>query len=269
MPTENEDQPSARRLRLRRTRTGTSFQGGGSSGSSRAESLRDGNYEEDEVDDAIDPERVSDHVMRRAARHTNPPADSAVARRNHEVQQSGNPAWAKEHRMLLLAKALSRGMGLDVLARQIGCSVSTLQKDRAELFKRQRELARGLDIDQMVGEQTMFYNDVAAMALRIASQEGGVDSTGRAIQANPLPMRLAAMRTALAAKADHNRFYNTAGVYDVQRFRRAEDGTGLSDIQLLMQQTAEMLEMAASSDDFNFNNAPDLNDDLDGPVIDL
>ncbi len=267
MAIDPDDNPSARRLRLRRTRSGAGFRSGGSSGSTRSESLRDSNQDiDDEVDDAIDPERVAAHVIRRSQQPRGQ-NDNSVARRTHEVAQSGSRSYAKEHRMNLLQKALTRGMGLDVLARQLGCSVSTLEKDRAELYKRHREMARDLDINQIVGEQTMFYNDVTAMAMRIASQEGGVDSQGRPIQGNPLPMRLAAMRTALAAKGDQNRFMNTAGVYDVQRFRRAEDGTGKTDIELLMERTAEMLAMAASGDDFSFDNQPEYDGDLDGPLV--
>jgi len=65
----------------------------------------------------------------------------------------------------------------------------------------------------------------------------------RAASKNDLPyaMRLAAVRTALAAKNDMHRFFQTAGVYDVLRFRKAQDGNGTSDVRRLMENTERLL----------------------------
>ena len=86
----------------------------------------------------------------------------------------------------------------------------------------------------MIGNQTAIYEEISGMALRIASAQGD--------GAAPTPMRLAAMRTALAANADKTRFYNSAGVFDVMRYRLGEDGNTMSDVQTLMQRTAELME---------------------------
>ena len=66
----------------------------------------------------------------------------------------------------------------------------------------------------------------------------------------PMPMRLAAMRTALAARNDQHRFFQTAGVYDVLRFKVAQDGTGISDVRKLMENTERLL----SGDKLEFSN---------------
>lgn len=60
----------------------------------------------------------------------------------------------------------------------------------------------------------------------------------------PIPMRLAAMRTALAANNDMHRFFQAAGVYDVLRFRRAPGGDGATDIQRMLSVTEELLSEA-------------------------
>lgn len=58
----------------------------------------------------------------------------------------------------------------------------------------------------------------------------------------PMPMRLAAMRTALASQNDKHRFYQAAGVYDVLRFKKGAGDGAISDIQRLMAFTDQMLQ---------------------------
>lgn len=161
--------------------------------------------------------------------------------RLNQVALAGSSAYAKEYRLQLLHRLLMRNIPLDQIARQLQVSISTVEKDRAELKKRLREAARELNIEEMVGNQMAVYDEINGMALRVASGsgEGGA----------PTPMRLAAMRTALAANADKTRFLASAGVFDVLRFRRAEDGSSLSDVQTLMQRTMEMIQQLDAPED--------------------
>ena len=229
----NIEEPARRRVVLRRGRMGAAFSGGGTG---RMESLRASDPDQgegDEVDAAIDPNEVNRRVQARAA--LPPPVTIDEARDNprarlNEVALAGSAGYAKEYRLTLLHRLLMRGTPLDQIARQLQVSISTVEKDRAELKRRLREAAKELHIDEMVGNQSAVYDEVQAMALRLASQSE-----------TPVPMKLASMRTALAANADRTRFLNTAGVFDVLKFRRAEDGSDLSDIQLLMQRTSEVL----------------------------
>jgi DNA-binding Lrp family transcriptional regulator len=121
-------------------------------------------------------------------------------------------------------------MPLDEIANSLGVSVSTVLRDRKELTERLRQAAKSLDIDVMIGNSKGFYEEVQAMAMRAASSAQ-----------TPMPMKLAAMRTALASHNDMHRFYQAAGVYDVLRFRRGADEGQVSDIQRLMQLTDELL----------------------------
>lgn len=243
MPTASpEDTGPRRRVILRRARGG----GGGFSPSisTRSESLRATEAEMDEVDDAIAPETLSREIRTGAVpAPSSPDAERDNPRmRLNQVALAGSSAYAKEYRLQLLHRLLMRNIPLDQIARQLQVSISTVEKDRALLKSRLREAATEMNINEMVGGQNAVYDEIAGMALRIASTGNSKDENGNSIQAVPTAMRLAAMRTALAANADRTRFLNTAGVFDVLRFRRAEDGSALSDVQQLMMQTAELLE---------------------------
>lgn len=243
-----------RRILLRRGRGGGFSGGGFSSGiSTRSESF-DGSSdpEADEVDRAIDPEQVRDRIRSGALPPPGNPAPERDSPRSrlHDVATAGSSTYAKEYRLQLLHRMLMRNVPLDQIARQLQVSISTVEKDRVLLKARLREAATQMNIDEMVGTQQAVYDEISGMSMRIASQAGGGnDENGNAIQAVPTAMRLAAMRTALAANADRTRFLNTAGVFDVLKFRRAEDGTGLSDVQHLMQRTAELMRQLDESDD--------------------
>lgn len=241
-----------RRNILRRSRGGgggTSFAGGSfSSGTSTQTDSLDDRYEADEVEDGVSLDRSNEAVRSGRVAPPTLPAPGRIPDRDNprsrlqDVAVAGSAAYAKEYRLTLLHRMLMRNVPLDQIARQLQVSISTVEKDRVLLKKRLREAATQLNIDELVGSQNAVYDEISGMSLRIASQAGGgTDESGNPTNAVPTAMRLAAMRTALAANADRTRFMNTAGVFDVLRFRRAEDGTGLSDVQHLMQRTAELM----------------------------
>lgn len=257
MAREDDDiAPSARRMRMRRTRGGFTA---GAGTSTRSESLRT-SAEHDEVDDAIDPDELAEAPVRLAQRPRPPTDPSSPAARLHEVSTRGSAAYSKEYRLMLLHRMLIRRVPLDQIATQLGVSISTVEKDRVELKRFLQEQAKELNINEMVGNQTNLYDEIVGMSLQIAGKTAGNDAV-------PVPMRLAAMRTALASNADKNRFYASSGVYDVLKFRRAEDGTAVSDIALLMQETATMLrQISTIDDDFSGFDDPD---DLAGEVVEV
>lgn len=244
MPRDDQPMTPQRRVSVRRARQGGGFSGGGARGSGRVDGMP--RYQErDEVDDAIDPEQMNANVRTMPVPHAAPrDPDGGDDPRNRmmQVDMAGSSAYSKEYRLSLLHRLLMRRIPLDQIARQLGVSISTIEKDRVELKKRLREAARELDINEMVGNQTELYDEISGMALRIAGQSSGPTAA-------PTPMRLAAMRTALAANADKSRFYQSAGVFDVLRFRRAEDGNNISDVQHLMSRTEEMLQRLVEGDD--------------------
>jgi Trp operon repressor len=243
MPTENGSERPERRIVLRRSRgQGARFSGRGRVDGAPRE------IEPDEIDTAIDPEEADRHVRTLASQ---PPPDDDddgnpgdgldPRQRLFDVAQAGSAEYSKEYRLMLLHRLLIRKMPLDQIAQQLGVSISTVQKDRAALKKHLATLAKDMNIDEMIGNQSLLYDEIAAMSLRIATKTSGNGAT-------PIAMQLAAMRTTLASQADKTRFLQSAGVFDVLRFRIADSGKAQSDIQLLMEETRKMFA-ALNNDD--------------------
>lgn len=222
----------ARRMSLRRAR------GGGSSGFSPSTSTVTESYREPGEEEPDLSEQVRRGLPRLAPPAPAPDDPDENRRRLAEAAMAGDAAYAREFRLGLMHRLLMRGISLDNIARELGVSISTVKADRAELKRRLRDSAKGLDINELIGGQMAFYDEATAMSLRITSQSGV-----------PTAMKLAGIRTALAAKADQTRFLTSAGVFDVLSFRRTEDGQDISDVQMLMQRTEEMLARLAEGDE--------------------
>jgi len=149
--------------------------------------------------------------------------------RMEQVRQRASQ-YEREYRLGLLHRMMMRNIPLDQIAADLNISISQVYRDREELRRRLREEARSLDIEELIGDSKGFYEEAAALSLRAAS-----------MPSTPLPMKLAAIRTGLAAKNDMHRMFQTAGVYDVLRFRAAKDGTTGSDVRALMDRTERLL----------------------------
>ncbi len=238
MPTEDNDTPltPARRMNARRARGG-SFSGGVSTVS---ESLRSAQDE----DELLDPELSGEDAQARVLDQRSTPSDDGTGNLNprqrmNQVAMAGSQAYSREYRLVLLHKMLIRRVPLDQIAATLNVSISTVEKDRVLLKKKLREDSRSLNIDEMVGNQLGLYDELAGMALRIASDTGNPAANK---PGQTTAMRLAAMRTVLATEADRTRFLNTAGVFDVLNYRKPDDGSDVSDVARLMGRTAEMME---------------------------
>ncbi len=167
------------------------------------------------------------------------PAEEFNPRSRMEQVRERATEYEREYRLKLLHRLLMRNVPMDEIAAQLGRSISQLYRDRDELKKRLAEEAKSLTANDLIGDSKGYYEEVAGMSMRAASM------------ANlPMPMRLAAMRTALAAKNDMHRMFQTAGVYDVLRYRVTEDGSGQSDVKTLMEQTERIL----NGEGFSFSN---------------
>lgn len=162
---------------------------------------------------------------------TDAPPDFTPYNRMSDVRTRASK-YEREYRLKLVHRMLMRNVPLDQIAQELSVSVDTVMRDRKELFNRLKEEAKSLDINKLVGDSMGFYNEVKGMALRSAS-------------ATKLPMnlRLAAMRTALAANNDMHRFLSHVGVYDVLKYRTGE-GESSSDIDKLMQITDAVIKSA-------------------------
>ena len=230
---DGDDDAPVRRRRMNPRRGNGGFSQGGLSDSTVAEGT--GSSLNDQViDQATAPVA------------TLPPDPARVMPPDPPISDDYNPAarlaevrlraseYEREYRLDLLRRLLVRQIPLDECARQLGISISQVRRDREELFSRLREASRKLDIDQLVGNGKAFYEEAAALAMRAASNASA-----------PLPMRLASIRTGLAAQNDMHRFFQAAGVYDVLKYRRAAGEGGITDIQRLMDVAQEMIDAAA------------------------
>ncbi len=242
------DMPARRMLTRRGARSTGGFSSSGASASSSAESYRGS---EDPDDSVIDPDEMQDRVLSRAEFRppVTQPAPSPTAflqedpsagmpdprQRMNQVAAAGSSAYSKEYRLTLLHRLLIRNVPLDQIAQQLQVSISTVEKDRATLRQRLIDRSRNLDINEVIGDQSGLYDEISGMALRLAS----LDTT-------PTAMKLAAMRTSLAANADRTRMLQSTGVLDVLRYRRSENNSDMSDVQRLMARTSEMLEALGS-----------------------
>lgn len=234
--------PDAAPRRRAIARRGLSFSGSGLANSSQGGSVAD---HTDEVDEAISPDlnaeveasapqqrRLTEEEQAELTRTTTNEEEFTPQNRLAQVGRRSSE-YEREYRMQLLHRLLMRNLPLDEIAASLGVSVSTVLRDRMELTERLRKVSKSLDVDSLIGNSKGFYEEVQAMAMRAASSS-----------TIPMPMRLAAMRTALASHNDMHRFFQASGVYDVIRFRKGATDGAQTDIQKLMALTEDLLSEA-------------------------
>ena len=249
MPTEDEFVGVPRRRR-RQTQ--------GVSSSSTAEGTRDIPDEYDDADlnarvqsravatrpDLQDPHDVS---VRPSAEDS--PEFTPSSRLDEVAKRSSK--YEREYRLKLLHRLLMRNVPLDEIAKELKVSVSTVIRDRGELYDRLKNEAQRLEINHVVGDTMGFYAEIAAMSLRIAS-------TAK----QPTPAKLAALRTALAAKNDMARFLQASGVFDVLQYRAKSKGSE-DDFAKLMELTKRALTAEEGEEVSLDEDADHLSDDDD------
>ena len=159
------------------------------------------------------------------------PGDNEFNPRNRMDQVRRRASeYEKEYRLNLLHRMIMRNVAMDEIAEQLGISIAQVYRDRQELKAKLRKDSASMDINDIIGDSKGFYEEAAALGMRAASMPN-----------LPMPIRLAGVRTGLAAKNDMHRFFQTAGVYDVLRYRTASDGSGVSDVRRLMDNTERLL----------------------------
>lgn len=244
VPADNQE--PRRRAIVRRSRA-AALRGSGTRPNDGV-TMRGSEHEPDEIDDLVDPEYEANNRARPPTLPRAPiPAPAAQsddgvddvlgttpAARLAAISGSMPSEVVQEYRMGLVQRLLMRRIPLDRIAQSLGISVSTVQRDKRALAARMRENAQALNIDQIIGEQMEFYSEMTAQAVRMVDQNSGS-------QALPAPIRLAAMRTAMVAQADKVKFLHSSGFLEAVRFRQSQTGGTLSDAQVLMQMTRELL----------------------------
>lgn len=234
--------------RRRRRSTGMAFSGGGLSASSSAEGAEiDADLQEEEGGSDLNA-AVERRAQVEASRgepedailsdeRTNAEEEFTPENRMREVGQRDSK-YQKEYRLQLLHRMLLRKVPLDKIAQELNLSVSQVRRDRATLYERLREEAKHLNIHELIGDSIGFYNEIMAMALRSASASK-----------TPTNIKLAAMRTSLSARNDMHRFFQASGVYDVLRYKAAEEGMENDDIGKMMKLTKAILGMDDDAED--------------------
>lgn len=209
------------RRRIRRNRRGYSTSGQGDS------TVAYGSVG-DEVDQVVDVDAaVEEMAVNRGSQLTSADEDPTEAMvRNRGVRSQD---YEKELRLRLTHRLLMRGMPEHKIAEKIGVTVETVIRYKRELATRMRDAAAQMDLNELIGEGMAFYNEVQALGLQTASQSNV-----------PTNLKLAAMRTSLAAKNDQHRFLQAAGVFDVLRFKPKEQSEG-DDMKQLVHATRALL----------------------------
>lgn len=230
------DSTDAIRRRIRR--------GGRSAGVSASSEGGYSRVEEDDDDLQDEPEADLNERVRQIAQTAGAPirrsaqpttdgttgaGDFTPANRLAEVAAL-SPEYAREYRLRLVHRMMMRNVPLDEIARELDVSLSTIHRDRQTLKQLLCRAAEGLDINELIGDSMGFYREVQGMGLRAASNSKA-----------PLNHRIAAMRTALSSKNDEHRFLQTAGVYDVLRYKPNTAGKG-DDIRKLVDITSALLD---------------------------
>lgn len=224
----------------RRGRSGFAFSRSSLSDSSSQEGPgSSGDLEDEDLNEMVEQRAAAPRAAQSGTVIAGAPTEEFNPSARLQQVRSRSSQYEREYRLELLHRLLMRKVPIDEIAAQMGLSVSQVYRDRDELRRRLRSAANELNIEEIIGDSKGYYEEVAAMAMRAASNSN-----------LPMPMRLGAMRTALAAKNDQHRFFQTAGVYDVLRFRATQDGSGVSDVRRLMDNTERVL----SGEPLDFSN---------------
>lgn len=145
------------------------------------------------------------------------------------------PQFEREWRLKMVHRLLMRKVPLDEIAEQFGVSLSTIQRDRRDIYRIMGEQASRLDINSLLGQTMAYYDEAGAMALRIA--------TGQKTSASH---RLAALRTAMQSRKEMGQWLSAAGVFDQLKFIPDQDAQS-GDLRRLL----DMTEAIFSDRDFD------------------
>jgi hypothetical protein len=131
------------------------------------------------------------------------------------------PNYLTEYRLRLLHRLILRGVTQDQQAALLGVSIRYVRELRARLNSRLREEAAGTDGYLVFGQSKAFYDEIRAMAMRIATDEEiePCEQFPEGRKGASRNQRLDAMRVALHAEGDRHRFMQLVGFYDYFQFK--------------------------------------------------
>lgn len=140
------------------------------------------------------------------------------------------PEYEREYRLRLIHRLLMRRVPLDEIANQLEVSVSTVRRDRQEIYERLQKEISTLDMNAFLGETMAFYGETGAMAMRLATSSK-----------TATPHRLAALRTAMTSRKELGQFFAAAGVFEKLPLV-IDDTQQSSDLGKLVRLAEQMLD---------------------------
>lgn len=143
----------------------------------------------------------------------------------------------RDMRVRMVAKSMLRGVDEFTMAKSFNVSVGQIRKDVRYVKEQIAKQASEMDINDFLGDSMMFFKEIQFSSLRIASKTKTTDGT-----------KLAALRTALASRADMARLMKSVGVFDALPFV-SESTENKSDIEVLTDLTKAVLTMDLDNDE--------------------
>lgn len=217
----------------------------------------DGTQDEEHVEPVVAPgpsDRVRDIVRRAQANRAGAPdeldQEELSPGSRLETVKSRAPEYEREYRLKLIHRLLMRKIPLDEIAVQLEVSVSTIHRERREIYRRLRDEAARLDINALLGETMSFYGEAGAMAMRIATSVK-----------TATPHRLAALRTAMTSKKELGQWLAGSGVFEQLKFIPQDEAQSGDLAKLIALSEKVLLDEDDTIEDLGDLTADDLMDE--------
>lgn len=141
-----------------------------------------------------------------------------------------NVEYAEEYRLHLINRLLIRNVPLDQIAQQLRMTIPQVMSARNKIREMHKRNARTLSTDFIVGDTDAFYREIIGIAMRAAS-----------VNKSPMPIRLLALKTAMAAKRELNQFFLKAKVIDATPYA-PDNADNVDDMTRIMSALDKLLE---------------------------
>jgi hypothetical protein len=167
---------------------------------------------------------------------------------------SDEEAYAKEYQLRVAHQVLINGGSTQKIAELLNISLSKARGLKNELNARLIKEARSLNKDKVVGQSLMFYDSIQAKFLQMSQ---GDSTQGPGAQVNSLRSRIEALKGALQAQSDKNKFLKDVGFFR-EPLNTSEEADVRSDDANTLR---DMAQLIISGEDFEIDNSDDDTDD--------
>lgn len=112
--------------------------------------------------------------------------------------------YQKEYRLKAAHQIMINGGTTAQIAQALNISLTEARNLKRELVSRQKSAVRNIDVEQEVAKAIMFYDHIAAKSLQLSAKGGE----------KQLRNQVEALKVALQAQTDKQKFLQLAGVYE-------------------------------------------------------